>query len=104
MKSSDNSHFTVRSFHWKAERCYNNSGYHRGRPRCFPHDKRTQAVTGSDLKAEDAGTIRCAAAIKYKTYLSDPFTIRISGEIIQVEDNGCLLILNANTEFIFWIF
>ncbi|XP_065905199.1 cell adhesion molecule DSCAML1-like isoform X2 [Dysidea avara] len=79
VNASDNSHFKVSSFHWNTKGCYNNSGYHRGKPRCFPHDQKTQRVVGVDLTAKDAGTISCAATIKYRKHYSSSFTIRISG-------------------------
>ena len=37
-------------------------------------------MTGNDLNAEDAGTIRCIAMINTVPYPSQPFTLRISGE------------------------
>ena len=80
VKSSDGSAFTVSSYRWSTERCYTNTGYHRGYPRCFPHGRKTRIVAGNDLTAKDAGTITCTATIKHRQYTSDPLTIRISGE------------------------
>ena len=37
-------------------------------------------MTGSDLNAEDAGTITCIVLNVGRYYSSDPFTLRISGE------------------------
>ena len=64
-------------YSWDTTSCYTNAGYS---GRCFPDGQVTQSVTGSDVTAEDAGTITCTVTINDREYTSDPFTVRISGE------------------------
>ena len=78
--SNDRSSFTVTSYHWNTTGCYTHPSFNYGYPRCFPNGQRTQHVTGTDLTAEDAGTIICTATINGIVYTSGPFTLRISGE------------------------
>ena len=74
--SIDGSAFTITNYQWNTTGCYANN---RGERRCFPTGQTTQSVTGSDLLAEDAGTITCAVTIGVVDYTSEPLTLRISG-------------------------
>ena len=67
-------------YRWNTTGCYTNSKFTPSNPQCFPRDQTTQSVTGSDLNAEDAGTITCTVTISGSDYTSEPFTLRISGE------------------------
>ena len=78
--SDDGSSFTVISYHWNTAGCYTNSQFTPSNPECFPHGQTTQSVTGNDLNAEDAGNITCTATINGYNYISELFTLRISGE------------------------
>ena len=86
------------TYQWNTDDCYTNSKYTPSNPQCFPHGQTTQTVTGDNLNAEDAGTIRCIATINSIEYTSGPFTLRISGEQLvrvgQYYDNIVKLILN----------
>ena len=68
------------SYSWNTTRCYTNRDYNNGVPGCFPHNQRTQSVTGIDLTAEDAGTIACIATFNNRDYSSESLTLCISGE------------------------
>ena len=68
------------SYQWNTAGCYTNSIFTGDGPDCFPHSHTTQSVTDIDVNAEDAGTIMCAALIDEVFYISDPFTLRISGK------------------------
>ena len=70
------------SYRWNTAGCYNNSNYYGGNPRCFPNGRTTRVVTDEDVTAEDAGTITCTMIINEYEYTSEPFTLRISGELI----------------------
>ena len=78
--SNDGSSFTVTSYQWNTDGCYNHTQYTGSNPQCFPHGRTTQNVTGNDLNAKDAGTITCTAAINGSNYTSESFTLRISGK------------------------
>ena len=78
--SNDTSLFTVTSYQWNTDECYNHTRFTGSNPQCFPHGQTSQNVTGSDLNAEDAGTITCTAKINGTNYTSKSFTLRISGE------------------------
>ena len=78
--SNDTSSFTVSSYRWNTDRCYNHTQYTGSNPQCFPFNQITQNVTGNDMNAEDAGTITCTAMINGTNYTSEPFTLRISGD------------------------
>ena len=68
---------TVASYHWDVINCTNSS-----RDPCFySQDQTSQNITGSDLLAQDAGTVRCIATINGSKYSSNPLTFRISGEL-----------------------
>ena len=77
---NDTSSFTVTYYQWNTDGCYNHTQYTGSNPQCFPRGQTTQNVTGSDLNAEDAGTITCTAAVNGSIYTSEPYTLRISGE------------------------
>ena len=46
---------------------------------CFPYGQTAQSVTGSNVLAEDAGSVACSVAISGTFYGSDYFTLRVSG-------------------------
>ena len=71
------------SYQWNTTRCYTNSNYNGGVPRCFPHGQTTSSITENNLTAEDAGTITCTVTINGIEYTSGSFTLRISGELIM---------------------
>ena len=73
---------SVTSYQWNTAGCYTNSQFTDGNSECFPHGQTTQNVTGNDLNAEDAGTITCTVMINGSDYTSEPFTLRISGELL----------------------
>ena len=68
------------TYRWDTAQCYTNSHYTDSNPECFPHGETSQTVSDDNLNAEDAGTITCTARISGRNYISDPFTLRISGE------------------------
>ena len=68
------------TYRWNTNDCYTNSKFTGSNPQCFPHGQTTEIVTGNDLLAEDAGTITCTVTISGRDYISEPFTLRISGE------------------------
>ena len=78
--AADESPVTVTSYRWNAMDCYNNS---RGvNDPCFYSNGQTnQSITGNNLRAQDAGIVRCTATIGSTDYTSDPLTLRISGEL-----------------------
>ena len=89
-------------YRWNTARCYVNSKFNSGNPQCFPHGQTTPSVTGNDLISEDAGTISCIVTISGKDYNSEPFTLRISGELLvycviacTVYCKQCILLLLA---------
>ena len=67
------------AYQWNNTGCYSNDNFNRGDPKCFPHGKSIQTVTGNDLTAEDAGTIACSVAIVSFVYVSEPLEIIVSG-------------------------
>ena len=71
------------TYRWNTEGCYTNSNYNGGSPRCFPQGQTTQNVTDNDVTAEDAGTVTCTMIIYDIKYTSEPFTLRISGDLIM---------------------
>ena len=78
--SNDASSFTVTSYQWNTDGCYNHTQFTGSNPQCFPHGQTTQNVSGNNLNAVDAGTITCNVTINGSNYTSEPFTLRISGE------------------------
>ena len=70
------------SYRWDTTGCYTNTAYNSGNPNCFPNGQTTQTVTGTDLLAENAGTIYCTVTIGDVHYYSTPLIIRISGKLI----------------------
>ena len=81
--SSDGSTPTelVTNYQWDTTGCYTNTAHNSGNPTCFPTGQTTQSVTENDLTAEDAGTITCTITIGHFVYISEPFTLRISGKM-----------------------
>ena len=78
--AADGSSTTVTSYRWNATDCYNNSNG--VDDLCFySNGKTNQKITGNNLRAQDAGTVRCTATIDGTDYISDPLTLRISGEL-----------------------
>ena len=69
------------TFSWNTTECYSHTEYNGDTPRCFPRNSTSQMVTGTDLTAEDAGTITCTVAIFGEYYTSEQFTLHISGEL-----------------------
>ena len=68
---------TVTSYHWTAMDCYVTQNDH-----CFYGDGiAEQNITGTDLLAQDAGTVTCIATIDGIEYTSNSLTLRISGEL-----------------------
>jgi len=57
--------------------CYTND--RRTEDTCFPAGQTTQSVTGTNLLAEDAGTVYCAVTIGGVEYGSELFSLRVSG-------------------------
>jgi len=43
-----------------------------------------QNITVNYLLAQDAGTVTCSATINGVSYTSDPLTLRISGELVNL--------------------
>ena len=90
---------------WNSTRCYTNADYRGGNPQCFPDGQTTQNVTDSDVNAEDAGTITCTVTINGRSYASQPFTLRVSGEqllciiIVYGIQCGCDLMLYYNFRY-----
>ena len=82
--SDDGFSFNVTSYQWNTDLCYTNRNFSDGNPGCFPHGQITQNVTDDDVTAEDAGTITCTVTINNTNYTSEPFTLRISGEHLQL--------------------
>ena len=73
---------TFVQYRWNTTRCYTNTNFNNGRPRCFPRNQITRSVADSAVTEEDAGTITCTVIIDGKEYTSGPFTLRISGELV----------------------
>jgi len=69
------------SYSWNSTGCYNHAVYNADMPNCFLHDKTMQNVTGTNLAAEDAGTITCTVTVGGGTYTSGSFILRISGKL-----------------------
>ena len=68
------------SYRWNTAGCYTNTNFNANRPRCFPCGQTTQSVTGYYVNAEDTGTVTCTVIINGSNYISEQFTLRISGE------------------------
>ena len=72
---------TVTSYVWNASNCYTRAGGVDNR--CFIYNDipyTTQNITSYELLPTDAGTATCTATINNRNYVSDPLTLRISGE------------------------
>ena len=67
----------VTSYHWDAINCIGS----RNDPCFYGHNQTSQNITGRDLLAQDAGTVRCIATINGTNYSSNLLTLRISGEL-----------------------
>ena len=80
VESDDGSSFYVSYYRWNTAGCYTYPSFNSGNPRCFPHGYTGRTVTGTDLNAEDAGTITCTATISGSDYTSELFTLHISGK------------------------
>ena len=82
VSSNDGIPFTVSSYQWNTMGCYTTYNYNDAVPNCFPDGQTTQSVTGTDLTAEDAGTITCTVAISDANFTatSESFTLHISGK------------------------
>ena len=70
------------SYQWNTNDCYDISKFNKYSPQCFPTNETTQNVTGNHLNAKDAGTVICNVTINGSNYISEPFTLRISGELL----------------------
>ena len=68
------------TYQWNTAGCYRKARFTDNKSQCFPSGQTSRRITGSDLIAEDAGTITCTAKINNISYTSEPFTLRISGE------------------------
>ena len=68
---------TVFSYHWDAINCTNSTTD----PCFYSQDQTSQNITGSNLLAQDAGTVKCIATVNGSNYSSNPLTLRISGEL-----------------------
>ena len=79
------------TYEWGTTGCYTNSKFTPSNPECFPRGETTQSVTGNNLNAEDAGTITCTVTIDGVDYVSEPFTLRISGEQVVYCVIACIL-------------
>jgi len=71
----------VFKYKWNTTGCYRNNAFNSGTPRCFPHGKTNQTITGGNLTAKDAGTITCEVTDLIATRTSMPLTLRLSGNI-----------------------
>ena len=71
------------NYRWSATECYTKGGNRR----CFPDSQMTQNVNDNALTLEDAGTITCTVTINGRSYASQPFTLRISGDLIHAIPN-----------------
>ena len=65
------------TYQWNTGGCFTNDIHYT--PTCFPTGQTTQTVTGYHLLAEDAGAITCIVTIGGVDYVSDVFTLRVSG-------------------------
>ena len=83
------------AYQWNNTGCYSNDNFNRGDPKCFPHGKSIQTVTGNDLTAEDAGAIACSVTIGSSIYVSKPLELIVSGmnalleNFFDVMHNSC---------------
>ena len=72
---------TVTSYQWTVVDCYRKSKRGIEDPCFYANDIQEQNITGTDLLAQDAGTVTCTAIIDGATYTSELLTLRISGEL-----------------------
>ena len=66
------------TYSWNTTGCYSNDINNTER-KCFPHGQTTQNVSTDDVLAKDAGTVMCTATTDSGSFISEPFTFRISG-------------------------
>ena len=82
--TTDGSPANVTSYYWIATKCYNSTDdikFSIVDP-CFYNGSHIgQNLTGTDLLAQDAGTVICIATIGDTNYTSDPLALRISGKL-----------------------
>ena len=77
--TEDGSPFTVTSYSWTANDCYDHTGGVQSP--CFYGGGRTgYNITDNSLLGPDAGTVTCTATIGSVSFTSDPLTLRISGK------------------------
>ena len=76
--TADGSPVTLTSYRWTATDCYNHTGG--VQDPCFYSSHTEYNVTGINLLAQDAGTVTCTAIVDGVSFISDPLTLRISGE------------------------
>lgn len=69
----------VTSYYWNATDCYTHTDGVRD-PCFYSGNQIGQSITGTNLLAQDAGTVTCTATIGDASYTSDPLTLRISGK------------------------
>ena len=67
------------TYQWSTTGCFTNDRH--DYPTCFPTGQTTQSVTGYHMLAEDAGPIACSAIIYGINFISDIFTLRVSGTV-----------------------
>ena len=65
------------TYQWNTGSCFTNR--RQNTQLCFPVGQTTRSVNTTDITAEDAGTVSCTATIGGVDYISEPFTLRISG-------------------------
>ena len=76
--TADGSPANVTSYRWNVINCYNDTGVY---PCFYSQNQTGQNITGNNLRARDTGTVSCTATINGTDYISDPLTLRISGEL-----------------------
>jgi len=69
------------NYSWDTTGCFTDD---RGTRRCFPVGQTTQSVNEDNVFAKDAGTIRCTVITDSGSFISGPFTLRISGMYVVV--------------------
>ena len=99
--SVDGSSFTVNSYQWNTTECYTHLDFNDGNPSCFPHNQTSQSVTDDDVTADDAGTITCTVTINGNDYASEPFTLRISGEHLQLVCMSCIILCTTYMQLLY---
>ena len=77
------------TYRWNTGRCFTNGRHNT--PTCFPVGQTTQSVIGYHLLAKDAGSIACAVTIGGVEYVSDVFTLRVSGSYVCNYSVMCIM-------------